>query len=323
MTVRSMTYDFRDYTEMRQRVGQLFQDGNLSEAALVLEWGLTRFSDNLLANAYNLATCCALLEQPEKSVQALQYGLDHDVWYGTWDFTADFWDPVKDLDAFQAIQSRSEAFRQQAQQQAQPELTVVTPASYNPEKAYPLFIALHGGGETVADFKPHWISPRLGSEFIIAYPQSSRVVSMRGFSWIGDDQDRQEIAEATQKILKDFQVDTNQILIGGFSAGGHLALTLLLDEIQRIPLRGFVVLCPPVPEDYSQEAVLRIAARGQRGTLLTTEMDNRVKDQCTLASAFESGGVPLIFEITPNIGHWYPLDMAGKIDQAVDFIMKS
>jgi hypothetical protein len=100
-----------------------------------------------------------------------------------------------------------------------------------------------------------------------------------------------------------------------------MALTLLLDEDELVPVRGFVALCPPVPENNPPEALARIAVRGQRGALLTTEMDNRVEGQQNLAATFQDGGVPLQFEITPNIGHWYPQDFNEKLDEAIDFIL--
>jgi pimeloyl-ACP methyl ester carboxylesterase len=127
---------------------------------------------------------------------------------------------------------------------------------------------------------------------------------------------------ADKAVCESYAVDTDRVIIGGFSAGGHMAMTLLLAEDEAFPVRGFVVLCPPVPEDYPPEAVALIATRGQRGLFLTTEMDNRVEDQRKLAAAFEAGGVPLKFEVTPNIGHWYPPDLVDKIDEAINFILK-
>jgi len=310
------------YIEMRGKIGALFQEGKLGEAAEILEWALAQYPDHLLANAYNLATCYAFLEDPEKAIRALTYGLDHGVWYGLWDFAAELWEPAKLLDAFQDIQTRSDEYLQEAQKAAKPTLTISMPKNYDPSREYPLFIALHGGGETVEDFKPEWTSEVLSKDFIVAYPQSSRVVSMKGFSWMGDQTDRQEILDAYQAVLKEYHVDQTKVLIGGFSAGGHMALTLLLDEDELVPTRGFVALCPPVPETYPPETVARIAARGQRGALLTTEMDNRVEDQQKIAAAFQDSGVPLQFEITPNVGHWYPPDFEEKLDKAIGFILE-
>jgi predicted esterase len=315
-------YEFSNYTVMRQKIGELFAQNEFAEAAQILKWGLEEFPENRMANTYNLATCYAFMQEPQKAVETLQHGLDQGLWYGVWDFEAEFWGAVKELESFQEIQVRSKAAQQAAQETARSELEVVTPQDYDPEKKYPLFIALHGGGENIANFKPQWTSPRLESEFIVAYPQCSRVISMNGFCWMGEPQDREEIIDAYQHILAEYAIDTDRIIMGGFSAGGHQTLTLLLEEDEPIPVRGFIALCPPIPDEYPPEALARIKARGQRGLLLTTEMDGRVEAQRQFATAFEEAKIPLEFTINPNIGHWYPPDLGQKIDEAIDFILK-
>lgn len=314
---------YATYTEMRQKAGELFQQEQYAQAAEILQWGLKQFPENILANSYNLAACQALLGRAEKAVEALLYGLDHGIWYGLWDFDLELWNPIRELDAFQQVLSRSAEGQRAAQENSRPELTVIPPEGYDPAHQYPLFIALHGGGETVADFREFWISPRLANEFIVAYPQSSRPVSMRGFSWMGDDQDRQEILAAYRAVLKEYSVDTARVLVGGFSAGGHMTLTLLLDEHQILPIRGFIVLCPPVPETYPPQAIARMRSRHQKGLLLTTELDNRLEDQRKLANALEEGGVAFRFVVTPNVGHWYPPDFAQKVDEGIEEILSS
>jgi len=312
---------YSNYAEMRRVVGDLFQDGKFDQAAAILEWGLGEFPDNLLANTYNLATCYAFLEQPDRSIQALAYGLERGIWYGRWDFEAEFWNPVKALDSFERIRARSEAYLEAAQVNARPEQVIVLPSNYRPDITSPLFIALHGGGESIESFKPHWTSPRLESEFITVYLQSSRVVSMTGFSWMGNDQDRMEILRACQSLLTAYPVDTDRILMGGFSSGGHMTLTLFLDEDEILPMKGFIVLCPPVPEHFPPESIARIVSKDQRGVLLTTEMDNRVEDQRRMAAAFKESGVPFHFEVMPNIGHWYPPDLGQRLDSALSYIL--
>lgn len=316
-----MIETFAGYDQMRQKIGQLFQSGDLAEATHILAWALPQYPDHILANAYNLGICYAHQGEPEKAIQALEYGLDHGIWFGIWDFQFDFWEPVKALADFQNIKERSQACLATAQAQAKATLTVITPQGYDPSQTYPLFIALHGGGETVQDFQPHWTSSRLQSEFILALPQSGRVVSMTGFSWMSEAQDRRELADHWEALQTNYPIDPSRVLVGGFSAGGKQSISLLLDKEPALPSRGFIALCPPVPEEYPPKAIARVAKRGQRGVLLTTELDNRVEEQTQLAEAFKAGGVPLIFEITPNTGHWYPPDLAEKIDQAVAFIL--
>ena len=60
--------------------------------------------------------------------------------------------------------------------------------------------------------------------------------------------------------------------------------------------------------------------RGVRGTILTTEMDPRVGDQRDMVSVMEREGLPHEFIVAPNTGHWYPADLAERIDQALRHI---
>lgn len=314
---------FESYQEMRQVIGERYQQQDLEEVIEILTWGLKAFPDHLQANVFNLALCQVQLSRMEQAVETLNYGLDRGIWFGPFEMAADVWEPLREYDPFGDVQVRYEILQDRVQKTASPLLDVDLPEGYSGQKPYPLFIALHGGGETVKEFKGNWKSPLLSNEFIVAYPQSSRVVSMDGYSWMGEPPDQHEITQVYQEILQEYPVDPDRVIIGGFSSGGHFALTLLLEEVLLFPFRGFVVLCPPVPDVVPIDAVERIVDHGHRGVLLTTEMDNRLKAQEKFAMVLESGGVPIRFEVFPDIGHWYPKDLDDKLDKAIGFILQS
>ena len=58
-------------------------------------------------------------------------------------------------------------------------------------------------------------------------------------------------------------------------------------------------------------------ARGLRGTLLTTEADQRVDRQRAMMDRMEKLGLPIVFHLTPGIGHWYPQDFETLLDGAL------
>ena len=259
---------------------------------------------------------CSHLQQYDRGVKALLYGMERGIWYGLYDFTLALWDPYRERPAFQDLMKKNDQMRQEAQSRARPELKVEIPEGYSEDHEYPLFIALHGGGETMAAFSRHWRSAALENEFIVAYLQSSQVVSMDGFGWTEDlSLAKKEILEAYRRILKEYRVDGDRILIGGFSSGGVAALMVTLDEV--LPVTGFVVLCPARPEGFTAEKVRASAQRGIRGVLLTTEMDQRLEDQRAMAVLMAQEGFPCDFVVTPDIGHWYPEDLDRRIDQAI------
>ena len=313
------TKEFLNYREMHDYFGKLYEQKKYEEAAALMEKGLLDFPDHTEANANNLAFIYVKLEQFDKSMDALQYGLDHGVWFSIYTFLSDVWEPCRKLEKFQMILDRNEELRQEAQKLAKPELVIVTPEKYEKGKKYPLFIALHGGNSNIANFRKAWKSEKLNSEFIMAYVQSSQIVAMNGFNWTEDIEiAKNEISEACKKVLAEYPVDGNEIIIGGFSSGGVAALEISF--CNTIPVRGFVSLCPGKPESFTEEYITEAKNRGIRGTIITTEMDPRLEVQKEMVELLKSTGFEYQFEVTPNIGHWFPDDLNVKIDEAIEHI---
>ena len=309
----------RSYQEMRAEVVRLYGEENFGEAAAILEGALHLYPDHILANTTNLAMMRLLLENPDKSLAALTYGLDQGAFFSKYAFLDDFWAPVRAQPGWKGFQGRNEAARAAAQEEAQPRLEVSLPEGYDPSRRYPLFMAFHGGGENIDVFMPEWTSPRLQQEFIVAFPQSTQVVSMNGFNWTEDiDLTLQEIREAYHQVVSEYSVDQDQVMVGGFSSGGVASLEVVLQN--ALPVKGFVALCPAMPDGFSEEDVRAARDRGIRGTLLTTEMDGRVDQQRQMDEIMTQEGLPHEFFVTPNIGHWYPEDLAARIDRAIAHI---
>jgi len=311
--------EFSTYAEMREHFGELYQQKRLKEAADLLEWALTRFPDHLEANTFNLALVYGQLEEYDKGIKILKYAFDRGLWFSIYMFNQEDWAPFSEREEFKEMLARNEALRQEAQKHTKPEILVLTPEKYDRQKKYPLFIALHGGGGNIKEFKEAWKSKKLSEEFILAYFQSSQIVSMNGYSWTEDlELAKKEISEAFHKVKKDYPVDEKEVIIGGFSSGGIAALEVSLSNV--FPVAGFVVLCPAKPQSFTNENVREAKERGLRGTLLTTEMDPRLSVQKEMVKVFKSSGFPLQFVVTPNVGHWFPEDIEVKIDQAIDHI---
>lgn len=315
------TTQFATYQEMRAHIGKLYQQKKYAEAAEILQKALKQFPDHLHANAHNLALMNVQLKEYKKALEALGYGLEKGIWFGKYDFYAEIWAPLKEAEGFKSFEQKNEARRQEAQKAVKSKLEVLVPEDYDESKKYPLFLALHGGGENIDVFKPQWTSDLLQSKFIVAFPQSSQIVSMDGYNWTEDiELAKKEIREAYKKIIQDYPVDKSQVIVGGFSSGGVASLEIVLDD--TVPVIGFVVLCPAKPEDFTAQKVAEAKKRGIRGTLLTTEMDPRLPDQKEMAEIMKAHNLPLEFIVTPNIGHWYPEDLDKKIDSAINHIMK-
>jgi len=311
--------EFKDYMEMRAYLGELFQQKKYAEAAALLEGVLDRFPDNIAANAYNLAMMRVLTGELDKAVAALEDGHRRGIFFGLWVFQGNLWKPLNGNPRFEAFLKENAARIEAAEKKAKQIIDVVTPEGYDPSKKYPLFIALHGGGESIAELKPEWNSPRLKKEFITAFLQSTQVAGMTGFHWQKEDMTKREISEAYTKIVAQYPIDTSRVLIGGFSSGGFGSMIMTFSG--SVPVRGFVALCPEPPQTITDAAVATAAKRGVRGTLLTTEQDGRIAVQKDLVARLVKLGFDCEIHVTPNIGHWFPKDFPELLDKAIGRIL--
>lgn len=309
-------FRFASYAEMRTEVGKLYGEKKFTELASLLEWGLEQFPDHLMANSFNLLITYARLNQPAKGIRVMKIALKRGIWFGKYTFENEMFAPYKKQRKFQALLRENNRLMDAARKNCKPDLKVLTPENYQADRQYPLFIALHGGGENLEQFMPRWTSKKLKESFIVAYPQSSQLIAMDGYNWTEDmSLSLREIAAAVDQVIGQYPVDKDRMYVGGFSSGGVAALEVVLQD--TIPVRGFVLLCPAKPENFSAGDVARARSRGIRGTLITTEMDNRLDQQREMVKTFMQEGLQYQFVVTPNIGHWYPEDLGEKIDQAL------
>ena len=309
----------RSYRDMRAEVVELYTQERFAEAAEILEGALELYPDNVMANCFNLALMRLRLEEYDRSIEALGYGLDHGIWYGDYQLLGEDWNPLKDRPSWSAFERRNAEAKAVEQAQVEGRLEVVVPDGYLPSRQYPVFIALHGGGENIDVFMPQWTSSVLKEQFIVVFPQSTQLVAMNGYNWTNDiELSLREIKEAYEEVVRTLPVDTDEVIVGGFSSGGVASLEVVLKDV--LPVRGFVVLCPAMPEGFTAEAAMAAKERGIRGTLLTTEMDGRVDQQRRMAEIMLEVGLSHEFYITPNVGHWYPDDLGERIDHAVAHI---
>ena len=307
------------YAEMRAYLGELFEQKKYAEAAAMLERVLDRFPDNVRANTYNLAAVRVRLDQPDTAIDALQDGLRRGAFYSRWDFDGEVMAPLKQHPRFPAFFQANLDRIAEADKKAVVKLKVATPPGYDPVRRYPLFMALHGGGENIAVFKPNWVSPRLQAEFIIAWIQSSQVADMTGFHWQDEARTQRDLQAAYSEVVARYAVDPDRVIVGGFSSGGFASLVTAFH--QTLPARGFVALCPPVPETITDADISAAVRRGLRGSLLTTDLNPRVQAQRGLAERWKKLELDGEFTVTPNVGHWYPKDFGQQLDRAIDRIL--
>ena len=91
--------------------------------------------------------------------------------------------------------------------------SIYVPQNYEPEKKYPLLIYLHGSGD---DDRVLQKTPKIEQDFIIVAPNG------RGTSNCFFPQEAQtDIVEAITDVKNNFNIDSSNIILSGFSMGGY------------------------------------------------------------------------------------------------------
>lgn len=308
------------YKNMRQEFVKLYRVGKYREAALLMEKSLKRFPEKIQAMAWNIALAYGKIKKYKRGISALKKALKKGYWYNIWAFDGPLWKDYRQVKGFGKVIKMNHDLKDKAQASAKPDLQVVLPRGYDQSgnKLYPLFIALHGGGENIAFFKNKWVSDTLSRDFIRAYVQSSQMASMTGFHWTDLAVAQKEIAGAYNGLVASYLVDTDLVIIGGFSSGGYAALAVAFNN--AVPVNGFITLCPPIPEGINEALALAAKERNLRGTIISTQMDPRISQQRTFIGMCKNVGLQYQLTVTPDTGHWYPPNLAEKIDQAIAHI---
>lgn len=307
------------YREFRGRLVEMYNAKRYAEGAKLIEENYDRFPGKHSSMSYNMALFCVHLGDCDRAIEYLSKAHGKGHFFSIYAFGGDPWAPLRAHEKFDAIIAQNIAMRDEAQRNAKPELEVSVPEDFDRARTYPLFIALHGGGENIEVFRPSWRSGVMEREFIVAWVQSSQVVSMNGFSWEEQETTRREVREAYERVCAEYPVDTSEVLIGGFSSGGFGSLVVTFFE-QAVPVKGFVILCPPMPENVTAAEAAAARERWVRGTIITTGLDNRVPAQRAMADLFRDNGLQYQFVMTPDIGHWYPQDFSEQLDRAIAHI---
>jgi predicted esterase len=314
---KNETTTYPTYKDLYAKLVELYNGKNYAEAAALAESHLTLFPEKTRQITYNMALFYTLAGNYDSAIKALNYGHSKDIFYGVWDFFAEQWKPLKETPAWKDFLAENDKRVKTAQEKAELKVDISLPENYDASKKYPLFIALHGGGENLAEFKPNWTSPKMKNEYIVAYLQSTQVASMTGFHWQEDETTKKDVSNALDIIRKKHLIDEKEILMGGFSSGGYGSMIVAFSK--TIPVKGLVLLCPPVP-DFTDEQLSDSCIRGLRVMMLTTELDNRIEQQKELVARMQKSNIAVKLEIFSNIGHWYPNDLPERIDEAITFI---
>lgn len=235
----------------------------------------------------------------------------------------DRFDPLRNMDGFKALEEHNAKLVALENSKAKTTYKVLLPENYDPNKKYPLFMALHGDGiSNIREFSQYWKPDVfLSSGFIFAYLQSSQVICHNGYGWLDDpDKANKDILSCYSAIANAYSVDPDRVLIGGFSGGAIESIHFTLSDV--LPVKGFIALCPElIPKAFTYENVNRAAQAGVKGAVMEGELVLPVANEDEMMRTFDELGLPIQYTINKGIGHQAPDDFDVKLGKAISFIL--
>ncbi len=197
---------------------------------------------------------------------------------------------------------RRRAYRSTLDGTLQP-YTLMLPADYSPDRAYPLLVWLHGSGQDDRSI-PSGVGA-MAPEAIVLAPFGRGTSNLFVRNHAQDD-----IREALADVLANFPVDRGKIFLGGFSMGGYGTYRTYFENPR--PWRGLIVWAghPSLWQadiDFLDEANLR-AFSGTDIFIYHGAEDRNCPSERTreLAAKLKTAGATVEFHLEPGKGHEGP-----------------
>lgn len=191
------------------------------------------------------------------------------------------------------------------------------------DEGCPLVLFLHGNQDTAQTSLPYW-KDISNQGWLVALPQSKNAMWAGAYAWVDLDTTVQEMEEHFTKLAKQYAINPDQIIVGGFSMGAEMALAMALSG--KINAYGFMLLGPggPFMDDLDKWQELIDKAKGKRlsGVIWMGEADEAVPHDNIrkLAEMLHTGGFPTDLQTIPNLEHEYPADFDARLKKAIEFI---
>jgi len=191
---------------------------------------------------------------PDLAMELLQeVVMEKGYWYSSDHLGDDDLEPLRARPEFHRLVEICSKWEELARQNAISEVELISPRSTRKSSSVPLIVALHGNQLNIHTTKLGWCGESL-SDCYIALPQSSRSVCTGAYSWVDPKVGAREVRDHMDGIFHKSGAD--QVILGGFSAGGRVALHLLLSGM--VKARGVILLAPWLPDLVALEPILPI-----------------------------------------------------------------
>ncbi len=306
----------RDFDQAARDVFRLYEQGEYAAALEVTERLSEQFpqkaSQTLL---WRICLMCRA-QRYDESLLLLARVLEEGYWWDPHQLEDSDLDPLRELPEFASMVDVCRMRHEQARRATKPQRVVLAPEGGAPGP-FPLLIGIHGRhGNMHGDLEMWEAARRRG--WLVLSPQSSQPLSLDTYCWDDGERAEEEIVAHFEAVCREYPVDKNRVVIGGFSQGAGLSVYLALGG--RIPVRGFIPVACWWPEVEPLAGRARSAGK-LRAYFITGDQDNTLERGREIQAVLKENGIPFESELYPGLAHEFPMEFERSLEKALDFIL--
>lgn len=308
----------RAYYDLEKHLSKLYEAKEYQQVLALIEQEQVNFPMRTLDFLYWRLCMINLLGRQAEALQLFSELIEQGNWVEpTWLLKDEDLTSLHHLPEFQSLIAICQQRLVEAQATAQPELLVYPSYAHK----LPCMIALHGNMDNAQNTSEEW-HEIIKQGWLLAVPQSTQVMGMTNYVWNNRERSIHEVCTHFATLNEKHAIDTERVVLGGFSKGGGLAIWLTLHQL--VSVRGFVVLGPSLKNDELEMFPSLLATRnltGVRGYIIVGEEDEhclRVSHQVT--EIMHAHDLPCKLEILSGVSHEYPPDFSERVTQGLAFV---
>jgi predicted esterase len=209
----------------------------------------------------------------------------------------------------------------EVESETRPELLILPPAKTGSDQL-PLLLGLHGNAQNARLAANDWQSI-LEQGWLLACVQSSQLLLSDAYAWNDLDRGTTDVQRLYQLLNTKDRIDPGRTVLGGFSAGGGLAIHLAVTG--AIKARGFLVVGPYLRDLERLKPYLdTAAASGLRGYIVMGLQEPPEGQEIirNISALLNSHGIPCEIEEHPEIAHAFPADFGRSIEKALALLQR-
>ena len=309
------------YTSLINRTLEMYLSGEYAKAYDFITENSNKVNGNL-AQIYNFRYCIAIKAGlNELSLQIMKEAIvDKGFWYSYEYLTGD--DdliPLHDNKLFQELIEICKNRQTKAIKGTKPQMKLIEPTIGAAGKL-PLIMALHGNQENIELTEQYWHT-NCTSGFLLGLVQSSSIDFSDAYLWNDFEKGAKELRQHFAD-LKNSNIDIDNVIVGGFSAGAATALYSVVNGY--INAKGIILFGPWVPDIKMWSKYLDLLKEKKVKSYIVCGDRDEECFECTmeLVEMLKEKEVEYELIIVKGLRHQYPDNFDSVLESALKFINK-